>query len=37
MPTPTPFHIAFPIHDLAAAWEFYGALLGCPEGRSAAD
>jgi extradiol dioxygenase family protein len=31
----TPFHIAFPVHDLAAARHFYGAILGCPEGRSA--
>ena len=30
-----PFHLAFPVHDLAAARAFYGALLGCPEGRSA--
>jgi extradiol dioxygenase family protein len=30
----TPFHLAFPVHDLAAARAFYGALLGCPEGRS---
>jgi extradiol dioxygenase family protein len=30
----TPFHIAFPVDDLARAREFYGALLGCPEGRS---
>ena len=29
-----PFHLAFPVHDLAAAREFYGGLLGCPEGRS---
>ena len=29
-----PFHIAFPVHDLAAAREFYGHVLGCPEGRS---
>lgn len=29
-----PFHLAFPVHDLAAAREFYGKLLGCPEGRS---
>jgi extradiol dioxygenase family protein len=28
------FHLAFPVHDLAAARRFYGALLGCPEGRS---
>jgi extradiol dioxygenase family protein len=31
-----PFHLAFPVHDLAAARAFYGGLLGCPEGRSAA-
>ena len=30
-----PFHLAFPVDDLAAAREFYGGLLGCPEGRSA--
>jgi extradiol dioxygenase family protein len=30
-----PFHLAFPVHDLAAARSFYGGLLGCPEGRSA--
>ena len=29
-----PFHLAFPVHSLAAAREFYGELLGCPEGRS---
>lgn len=34
MTTLTPFHIAFPVHDLAAARAFYGGLLGCPEGRS---
>jgi extradiol dioxygenase family protein len=32
-----PFHLAFPVHDLAAARAFYGDLLGCPEGRSADD
>ena len=32
-----PFHLAFPVHDLAAARRFYGDLLGCPEGRSAPD
>jgi extradiol dioxygenase family protein len=32
-----PFHLAFPVHDIAAARAFYGDLLGCPEGRSAAD
>jgi extradiol dioxygenase family protein len=31
-----PFHLAFPVHDLAAARAFYGGLLGCPEGRSTA-
>jgi extradiol dioxygenase family protein len=30
------FHVAFPVHDLAAARAFYGELLGCTEGRSAA-
>ncbi len=29
-----PFHLAFPVDDLAAARAFYGDLLGCPEGRS---
>ena len=28
------FHLAFPVHDLAEAREFYGGVLGCPEGRS---
>ena len=30
-----PFHIAFPVDDLAAARHFYGIVLGLPEGRSA--
>jgi extradiol dioxygenase family protein len=30
-----PFHLAFPVDDLAAARGFYGGVLGCPEGRSA--
>ena len=30
-----PFHLAFPVDDLAAARRFYGGLLGCSEGRSA--
>jgi len=30
-----PFHLAFPVDDLAAARRFYGELLECPEGRSA--
>jgi extradiol dioxygenase family protein len=29
-----PFHLAFPVDDLAAARDFYGNLLGCSEGRS---
>jgi len=33
----SPFHLAFPVHDLALARQFYGATLGCPEGRSADD
>ena len=32
-----PFHLAFPVHDLAAARKFYGDLLGCSEGRSSAE
>ena len=31
-----PFHLAFPVHDLAAARAFYGGTLGCRQGRSAA-
>lgn len=31
----TPFHVAVRVHDLAAARQFYGELLACPEGRSA--
>lgn len=29
-----PFHLAFPVRDLAEAREFYGKKMGCPEGRS---
>ena len=29
-----PFHLAFPVHDLAAARAFWGGTIGCPEGRS---
>jgi extradiol dioxygenase family protein len=32
--TLSPFHLAFPVDDLDAARNFYGELLGCPEGRS---
>jgi extradiol dioxygenase family protein len=31
---PPPFHLAFPVDDLARARAFYGDLLGCREGRS---
>ena len=31
---PRPFHLAFPVHDLAATRTFYGSVLGCREGRS---
>eukprot|EP00929_Paragymnodinium_shiwhaense_P043392 TRINITY_DN22313_c0_g1_i1.p1 TRINITY_DN22313_c0_g1~~TRINITY_DN22313_c0_g1_i1.p1 ORF type:complete len:212 (-),score=34.25 TRINITY_DN22313_c0_g1_i1:94-672(-) len=30
----SPFHLAFPTHDLVAARKFYGEILGCEEGRS---
>ena len=33
-PAMPPFHLAFPVHDIAVARQFYGELLGCPEGRS---
>ena len=33
----TPFHLAFPVFDLASTRAFYGGLLGCPEGRSSAE
>jgi uncharacterized protein len=32
-----PFHLAFPVRDLAETRRFYGELLGCPEGRSSVD
>ena len=32
----TPFHLALHVHDLDAARRFYGGVLGCTEGRSAA-
>ena len=31
------FHLAFPVTSLEKARAFYGALLGCREGRSASD
>ena len=30
-----PFHLAFPVKDLASTRRFYGEILGLPEGRSA--
>lgn len=30
----SPFHYAFPVHDLELAKDFYGRILGCVEGRS---
>ena len=32
-----PFHLAFPVHDIGVARQFYGELLGCPEGRSSSE
>lgn len=29
-----PFHLAFPVRDIASTRAFYGGLLGCPEGRA---
>ena len=29
-----PFHLAFPVSDLKQTRDFYGRMLGCPEGRS---
>lgn len=29
-----PFHLAFPVRDLAEARAFWGGVMGCPEGRS---
>jgi extradiol dioxygenase family protein len=29
-----PFHLAIKVRDIVEAREFYGGLLGCPEGRS---
>jgi extradiol dioxygenase family protein len=31
------FHLAFPVRDLDEARAFYGGVLGCAEGRSAAN
>ncbi|GBF96072.1 glyoxalase [Raphidocelis subcapitata] len=35
-PSLPPFHLAFPVRDVEEARAFYGGVLGCPEGRSAA-
>jgi hypothetical protein len=32
-----PFHLAFPVRDIAEARAFWGGTIGCPEGRSAED
>ena len=32
-----PFHLAFPVNDLASTRAFYGGLLGCVEGRSSSE
>jgi uncharacterized protein len=32
-----PFHLAFPVRDLAEARQFYRDVLGCGEGRSSAE
>jgi extradiol dioxygenase family protein len=31
----SPFHLAVQVRDIAEAREFYGNVMGCPEGRSA--
>ncbi|KAL3939334.1 MAG: hypothetical protein SGBAC_005916 [Bacillariaceae sp.] len=30
----SPFHYAFPVHNLEVAKKFYGTVMGCEEGRS---
>lgn len=32
-----PFHLAFPVDNLEAARDFWGRIMGCPEGRSSHD
>lgn len=32
-----PFHLAFPVRDLAEARAFWGGVMGCAEGRSSAE
>jgi extradiol dioxygenase family protein len=33
----SPFHLAFPVRDIAEARAFWGGTMGCREGRSAED
>ena len=33
----TPFHVALQVRNIPEAREFYGRMLGCPEGRSSRD
>jgi extradiol dioxygenase family protein len=35
--THCPMHLSVPVSSLERARDFYGRLLGCPEGRSASD
>ena len=37
MSTIAPFHLAFPVADLARTRSFYADVLGCPEGRSSSE
>ena len=37
MSTIQPFHVAFPVHDLNLAKEFYTKILECTIGRSSED
>jgi len=37
MPELPPFHLAFPVHDLEAARDFYTRILGCRIGRQSQD
>lgn len=36
-PVMPPFHLAIPVKDLASSRAFYGGVLGCCEGRHAAE
>ena len=38
LPAPgSPFHLAFPVHDLQQARHFWGTVMGCTEGRCLPD